>query len=289
MNDDKLYRFDYYLSPACPFHINFMQYEQASETPTVLDIHKAIHFGIITSGTITSRICDTTLKIDEKGCYLIAPWEPHGTLRRSAGLGIILISISAAKLMKTFLTRVKLIEQLLNLSPKERMAQLSSPEIKNLATTLGENLKKLKENSEPWNTSLQWHLISGFFLEIIPFLTIDPATPRGGRLEPAIELIYQRSGRWTTVSEAAETCSLSESRFNHLFKEFYGIAFGSYELQYRLNCAAESLLHENLTLKEIAQAWGFFDESHFSRYFKKYFSQSLGSYRKINLEVVKKN
>ncbi|MDD2479245.1 MAG: hypothetical protein PHS31_05095 [Victivallaceae bacterium] len=91
MNDDKLYRFDYYLSPACPFHINFMQYEQASETPTVLDIHKAIHFGIITSGTITSRICDTTLKIDEKGCYLIAPWEPHGTLRRSAGLGIILI------------------------------------------------------------------------------------------------------------------------------------------------------------------------------------------------------
>ncbi|MDD2403058.1 MAG: helix-turn-helix transcriptional regulator [Victivallaceae bacterium] len=280
MNKEKLYRFDYQLTPVNPFQISQIKIDRPEVIPTVIDIHKAIHLGIITGGQMLIQNCGATLELNQGDCYLISPWEPHGVLRHRAGLEILLVSISRDELLKSFISKANFIRQLLTLPPKERMSIINIPAIMESAKVLAERLTAINVNYNDWNKLTQWHLITGFFISAAPLLKIAPDTPYAGRLEPAIELLLGRSGVLTTVSEAAASCSLSESRFNHLFKETFGIAFGNYELHYRLNGAAESLVIENLTLKEVARRWGFFDESHFSHCFKKYFAQTPGTYRK---------
>lgn len=56
-----------------------------------------------------------------------------------------------------------------------------------------------------------------------------------------------------------------------------------YQLQNKLN-GAESYLkeHPTATLREAAKNFGFYDEFHFSRQFKKMFGVPPGEYRKVN-------
>ena len=81
-----------------------------------------------------------------------------------------------------------------------------------------------------------------------------------------------------TAAEASALCGMSESGFYRLFRDFTGLPFSSYELYFRLNCAAEELCRGELSIKQAAAEWGFFDTSHFSRAFKKQFGVSPSDY-----------
>jgi AraC-like DNA-binding protein len=277
MNISHCQKFDFQLSPRDPCQLIFMPVMAPLHVPTFLDIHKAVHLMLIRRGNISSTIRGKRISLGEGECSLIGSWEPHGTLRRSA-MSAILINISEDELRRFLFTGGNRLWALLRSDPKARMQKLNVSAIRSLTHALGDQLEAIQGKPDEWTLLRQWHAVCGFFIELETYLEEDAGGEPDRRLAPALELLHRNDGHPLSVAEAAAACSFSPSRFSHLFREFFGMSFGSYELQYRLNRAAESLLEYRLSLKEIAERWGFFDSAHFSRCFKKYFGHTPGNF-----------
>lgn len=72
------------------------------------------------------------------------------------------------------------------------------------------------------------------------------------------------------LAELAAIAQISPYHFLRLFKQSLGITPHQYILQCRLNQAKHLLSHSELSLVEIATQTGFCDQSHLTRYFKRY-------------------
>lgn len=279
MKKENIQKFDFRLSPQKPFDIMLTGGSGFSAMPPLLDIHKAIHFGFLRRGSLQSITRGQAHFLNPGDCYLIAPWEPHGVLKRE-NTDILLLSISSEELMRGFLDSGDSLRTLLQMAPEQRMRRLNAPELRPLAESFRHDFEALMTAEGYGRTTRQWQRIRAFFIELDSMLEL-PSQPEPYRqVDKALELIYQRNGQPVSLEEAAGACALGKSRFRHLFKDYFGIPFGAYELQYRLSGAAESLAARRLPLKEIAEQWGFFDAAHFSRYFRKYYGTSPGQYQK---------
>lgn len=71
------------------------------------------------------------------------------------------------------------------------------------------------------------------------------------------------------IAEYAAACSLSESRFSHLFKESTGVSPHRYLLNVRIAKACELLEDTDLPIAQICAEIGISDQNYFSRAFKK--------------------
>ncbi len=86
----------------------------------------------------------------------------------------------------------------------------------------------------------------------------------GGCLKPA---------SWR-ASEVAESISLSEGRFLHLFSEKMGITWRPYLLWHRMTCAINAL-SKGSSVTDAAHVAGFSDSAHLSRTFRSHFGMSI--------------
>lgn len=77
----------------------------------------------------------------------------------------------------------------------------------------------------------------------------------------------------------AQMLSLSEGRFNHLFKETVGISPQKYYNEIRMENASVLLKETDLSITEIALKTGFSDPLYFGQRFKKFFGVSPKQYR----------
>ncbi len=89
------------------------------------------------------------------------------------------------------------------------------------------------------------------------------------RIFHAIKYIETHRGEVISVSEISKVCSLSESRFLHLFKENTGMHYRRYQLWNKLIKSLPYLKSQSIT--ETAHMFGFADSSHYSRTFKETF------------------
>lgn len=80
----------------------------------------------------------------------------------------------------------------------------------------------------------------------------------------------------------ADMLHISESRFNHLFKEIIGIPPYLYYTKLRIDNACRLLKDTDLKIKEIAEYSGFSDSLYFTQAFKKQKGVTPSSYRKKN-------
>jgi AraC-like DNA-binding protein len=81
-----------------------------------------------------------------------------------------------------------------------------------------------------------------------------------------LEMNFQRN---VSLEEIAHYCCLSESRFLHLFKEKTNLTFRRYQLWNKLIKSLPYLKNHSIT--EAAHAFGFTDNSHYTRTFKETF------------------
>ncbi len=82
------------------------------------------------------------------------------------------------------------------------------------------------------------------------------------------------------VENLALVASLSQNYVGEWFKIQTGQSLQQYILQYRLHLVKIRLQYSDLTIFEIAHEFGFVDESHLSKLFKKYFKDSPTVFRK---------
>lgn len=89
------------------------------------------------------------------------------------------------------------------------------------------------------------------------------------KISPAIQHISVTYGYQPDIAHLASLCSLSQSRFMHLFKQITGTSPVKYYHHLRVEHAKEFLLQTDASISEVADAVGYTDPLYFSRVFKK--------------------
>lgn len=84
------------------------------------------------------------------------------------------------------------------------------------------------------------------------------------------------------VKDYADMCNLSESRFSHLFSEIIGTSPKQYIIKLRIEAAKELLINSELSVLQVGESVGFFNQNYFSRIFKKQTGFSPVQYRVLH-------
>lgn len=82
------------------------------------------------------------------------------------------------------------------------------------------------------------------------------------------------------LDKYAQMCYISRDRFMHLFKQHSGVSPYHFQLQLRIDRAAEMLAYTGISITDCALAVGFKDAAYFCRLFKKYTGMTPTAYRK---------
>ena len=275
--------YDYRLSASSPFHLNHITVDSFLRRQ-VPDLHDALHFGILLSGCLKGEFAGVVKILCAHECYLTGAWEPHRTLESAVGYDLLLITVSPEELLKYFLSDREKLRNLFLLPFGRRDGLLNTRRIQAAAELYARVLLAMMQSDPEGLIQRKWHAICGLFVEIASEINEEDVasglSAQRARLLPVIRAIAAADARRISVSEGAELCGLSAGRFAHLFRENFGIPFGVYELQYRLRGAANALYYEGAALKDAALQWGFHDESHLSKHFRKSFGVSPGEYRR---------
>ena len=101
-----------------------------------------------------------------------------------------------------------------------------------------------------------------------------------GRLKNALHYVQSCYDREVTIREAAGRCGFSESYFMKLFREFTGMSFNAYLVDYRLELAARQLSETDYRVIDVAENCGFRNHSYFTRAFHKKYQQTPLAYRR---------
>jgi AraC-like DNA-binding protein len=86
-----------------------------------------------------------------------------------------------------------------------------------------------------------------------------------------------------SVEHISNEFNISKAYFNQYFSKETGTSYKKYVQQYALNLIAHQLLHSDKTLRQLADEFGYSDESHLSNAFKSQFGQSPSIFKKENL------
>ena len=276
--------YDYKFSASNPFHLYHSimpPFERKQQCP---DIHEALHLGILLRGTMNGVFGRDFCSFREGDCYMTGCWEPHCCHGSADGYELLLITVDPRELSRFFLAENEKIRQLISLPSSLRQPLLRQGRIRAAAMTYGRSIRQMMQHSPDQLRVRKWHAVIGLMIEICSCISSDSIPENSPseytRLLPAIQRLSSEAAVRIGVEDAAAACGLSVSRFSHLFRCFFGIPFGTYELQYRLSHAANDLYSRDQTIKDIAFERGFHDESHFVKSFKKYFGLTPGDYRK---------
>lgn len=105
------------------------------------------------------------------------------------------------------------------------------------------------------------------------FQTIFPAplrmSPLEPRLQPALDFIAAHLSESLHVEDIAHLLHLSPGRARHLFAQETGTPFSQYVLWKRIKQVIVTVVRGERTLTEAALAFGFADQAHFCRVFKR--------------------
>lgn len=101
-----------------------------------------------------------------------------------------------------------------------------------------------------------------------------------GKIEKALELIYNRYNEPLDVDSVSAACGYGKSNFCKTFKAVTGETFHELLNRHRVEIACLHLKESGNTIEQTALSVGFSDIKSFCRVFKKIMGESAGSYRK---------
>lgn len=123
----------------------------------------------------------------------------------------------------------------------------------------------------------------GLCLQIIDlFLKLNNQPERGSEiLEGVDKYIHENFSQALTIEQISKTFDVSPEWLPRKFRLHFGENIGDRILRLRINEAIQLLNNTSKTLAEIAIKVGFFDQSHFTKTFKKKRGISPGQYRRL--------
>jgi AraC family transcriptional regulator len=127
--------------------------------------------------------------------------------------------------------------------------------------------------------------IEGLLLEIVAQATrrslLEFAGARESWVNRAEEMIRTQFREPLSLTDIAEAINVHPVHLSTVFRRVYGCTVGEFIRNLRLEFACSALLGSDLPIIRIALAAGFYDQSHFSRTFKRYTGATPASYRSM--------
>ena len=106
-----------------------------------------------------------------------------------------------------------------------------------------------------------------------------PGLPSGSPLSGAIRLVSQHYGDSITNRDLARACGLSVRAFERQFQTTYHSSPHDYVRQMRVRMSCSALVFTKKTLAEVAGEFGFADQSHFTKEFRRIMGEPPRAYR----------
>jgi AraC family transcriptional regulator len=95
----------------------------------------------------------------------------------------------------------------------------------------------------------------------------------------AQELLHARFAESIRTAEVASTVGVHPAHLARAFRTHFRLSLGSYVRRLRLDWAARELVRSDASLAAVALAAGFADQSHLTRFFKRYTGLTPNAYR----------
>ncbi len=122
--------------------------------------------------------------------------------------------------------------------------------------------------AESLATALSAHLLRRYNLQEYLERNVT-GNPSNAVIRRVIDYIHDNLDQQLTLAELAFIANMSLYHFSRTFKQATGMAPHQYVLSTRIERAKALLLQGKLSVAEVALQVGFFDQSHFTRYFKR--------------------
>ena len=104
-------------------------------------------------------------------------------------------------------------------------------------------------------------------------------TPADSPLSAAIRFVSQNFSESITNRDLAKTCGLSVRAFERQFRTTYRSSPHDYVRQIRVRMSCSALVFSKKSLAEVANEFGFADQSHFTKEFRRIMSETPSAYR----------
>jgi len=133
--------------------------------------------------------------------------------------------------------------------------------------------------------------MEGILFEMMAALIRQSNNSRSDRpnwLNKVTEFMRERYSGNISLIELAHVADVHPVYLSRIFRKFHGCSISEYLNELRVQCASENLLAGLSPLDEVARSNGFYDQSHFTRVFKKFTGMTPGMFRsKQRLSLVK--
>lgn len=275
--ENKLYHWIF--SQESPFDFDLQIFHQPLVYP-LMDFHGSIHLNLILNSKMTGKVGNRVFCMKQYDFQVTAPWELHGDNHVEKDLQIISITADPDMLLGNLLDYRQKALTLFLMEPEERFRLLNTPATREVRIACCSTLTTITGDTPRILKIRRWFAIQEMLAELLDKIC-DVELPETSfqlylKLSRASDLF--KEGRHITIKEAADACSLSVSRFSHLFRQIYRMSFSEYEMRTRLNRAA-ILLRQGISVKVAAAQEGFYDSSHFSKHFLRQFGIVPGKFR----------
>lgn len=107
----------------------------------------------------------------------------------------------------------------------------------------------------------------------------DPHGERDRLLDSVRQRVLAAPRAPVTVHVLAADHGMTQSRFSHYFRARTGLTPASFMTDVRVKEAARTLVETGASLREVGEMWGFADQSHFGKVFRRVLQMSPASYR----------
>ncbi len=229
--------------------------------------HSNFTLGIIEQGDRALSYRGMQNALHENDIFMIQPFEPHG-----------------CKPMNHPTHCYKMISMPLDPS-------YYFPQLKVVDADLLRDIRKIHAIAEYENSGSNWvALYDSIVLRLMKFAITDHHSD----LDRDIALNIQRAKKFIeknchvdiSLNQLASLACLSEYHFNRYFHKCYGLSPYAYYLVCKMKKSQGLLINSN-SVTEAAYEMGFFDQSHFTRLFKKHIGVSPGKFLRDNKPQMK--
>jgi AraC family transcriptional regulator len=228
--------------------------------------HEHANFIIALRGTFTEHFGRKTRWCEPSSVIFRPPEEIHADHFHNAGGSCLTVEVAAE-----WWERMREHAILLNDSADFRDGLLTT-----ITTRLYDEFRR--------TDSISTLALEGLTLEMIAAVSRlsdrKPGLTSNCRIERAREIIHAHFSDHLTLSFMAESIGTHPVYLAREFRHRYHCTVGEYIRHLRIQFACRELANSDATIAEIASASGFFDQSHFSRTFKRLTGTTPARYRK---------
>jgi AraC family transcriptional regulator, arabinose operon regulatory protein len=107
----------------------------------------------------------------------------------------------------------------------------------------------------------------------------DPQGERDRLLDSVRQRVLATPQAPMTIQALAADHGMTQSRFSHYFRARTGLTPANFVTDVRVKEAARALIETTASLREVSEMWGFADQSHFGKVFRRILHMSPASYR----------